>query len=142
MVSTQKKVEGMNFDVRKNLIDYDSVLSNQRELIYKQRDQILKNLDNTKIIVKMCENIARMIVGEEIDNVYVDHEEVAAKLNKIIFKSNLISQDIFENKTFDDAIELIIEIIETSIDKRIQILGQEQSAKILRDIMVQCLDLQ
>ncbi|MDE7075641.1 MAG: preprotein translocase subunit SecA, partial [Malacoplasma sp.] len=44
--TTQKKVEGLNFDIRKNLMDYDHVLSLQRELIYKQRDQILLKTSN------------------------------------------------------------------------------------------------
>ncbi|MDE5775142.1 MAG: preprotein translocase subunit SecA, partial [Malacoplasma sp.] len=51
--TTQKKVEGLNFDIRKNLMDYDHVLSLQRELIYKQRDQILLKTSNFAIINNM-----------------------------------------------------------------------------------------
>lgn len=49
----QKKVEGLNFDIRKNLMDYDHVLSLQREIIYKQRDAILLQNDNQTIINNM-----------------------------------------------------------------------------------------
>ncbi|MBQ3621405.1 hypothetical protein II941_01100 [bacterium] len=45
--------------MRKNLIDYDQVLSNQRELIYKQRDQILLTNDNIATLRKMCNVIAK-----------------------------------------------------------------------------------
>lgn len=41
ITSAQKKVEGQNFDTRKSLLDYDNVLSNQRQIMYKQRDKIL-----------------------------------------------------------------------------------------------------
>ncbi|MBO6021670.1 hypothetical protein J6P59_07890 [bacterium] len=45
--------------MRKYLIDYDQVLSNQRELIYKQRDQILLSDNNLEIIKRMCSIIAK-----------------------------------------------------------------------------------
>ena len=60
----QKKVEALNYDVRKNLIDYDTVLTNQRELVYKQRDQILKNLSNTQIAINMAKKVSNDIVEQ------------------------------------------------------------------------------
>nr|WP_084277146.1 preprotein translocase subunit SecA [Ureaplasma canigenitalium] len=53
--NTQKKVESVNYDTRKNLIDYDYVLSNQRELIYKQRDSILTSKNNKDVLFKMLD---------------------------------------------------------------------------------------
>lgn len=44
----QVKVEGFNFDIRKNLVEYDDVMNKQREIIYKRRLQILANVDKTK----------------------------------------------------------------------------------------------
>ncbi|MDZ4965127.1 preprotein translocase subunit SecA, partial [Clostridium perfringens] len=43
--NAQKKVEGNNFDIRKNLIGYDDVMNMQREVIYKQRSEVLEGKD-------------------------------------------------------------------------------------------------
>ena len=51
--SSQKKVEGRNFGIRKNTLQYDDVMNRQRELIYSQRDQVLDGIDLTDTILKM-----------------------------------------------------------------------------------------
>ena len=53
--SSQQKVEGKNFAIRKNTLQYDDVMNRQRELIYKQRDQVLDGLDLTETIGKMLD---------------------------------------------------------------------------------------
>ncbi len=60
--SSQKKVEGRNFGIRKNTLQYDDVMNRQRELIYKQRDQVLDGIDLTEKIRGMLEtNIAENV---------------------------------------------------------------------------------
>jgi preprotein translocase subunit SecA len=143
--NAQKKIEGMNFDTRKNLIDYDSVLSSQRELIYKQRDQILKNIDNTQIIKNMAKNMASDIVSlfkSPKNEAYVESTKLAHALNTKILNANLISPNIFEEKTLTEATNIITEILKLSIDIRIRLLKGSQSNNILRDLMIQNLDFQ
>lgn len=53
ITAAQKRVEGMNFDQRKNILDYDNVLAQQREAIYSQRNQILGGADLSAILNKM-----------------------------------------------------------------------------------------
>jgi preprotein translocase subunit SecA len=143
--NAQKKIEGMNFDTRKNLIDYDSVLSSQRELIYKQRDQILKNIDNTQIIKNMAKNMATDIVSlfkSPKNEVYVDGARLAQALNTKVLNANLISPNIFEEKTLPEAANIITEILKLSIDTRIELLKGSQSNNMIRDLMIQNLDFQ
>jgi len=66
--SAQKRVEGMNFDIRKTLLEYDDVLRQQRETIYEQRDEVLENNDVHGIVRGMFERIS-----EEIVDNYTDH---------------------------------------------------------------------
>lgn len=61
---TQKKVEGNNFAIRKNVLKYDNVLNAQRKVIYDQRDQILSGDDIEGIINRMIENIAEDIAND------------------------------------------------------------------------------
>lgn len=57
----QQKVEGMNFDMRKHLLDFDDVLNKQRTAIYKKRDKILEAGEGNKILEVIKENISGLI---------------------------------------------------------------------------------
>lgn len=61
--SAQRKIEGRNFAIRKNVLQYDDVLSRQREIIYSQRDQVLDGVDLKDQILKMIDDSVEMVVG-------------------------------------------------------------------------------
>ena len=68
--SSQKKVEGRNFGIRKNTLQYDDVMNKQRELIYKQRNQVLDGMDLNDTILKMLdtnidENVRNYLAGDK-----------------------------------------------------------------------------
>lgn len=69
--SSQKKIEGRNFNIRKNVLNYDDVMNTQREIIYKQRQQVLDGED-------LHENILGMIKEfvEDSVNMYITDEDV------------------------------------------------------------------
>jgi len=62
--SSQKKVEGRNFSIRKNVLNYDDVLSNQRETIYNQRSQVLDGEDLHGSILNMMNTLAEESVSQ------------------------------------------------------------------------------
>ena len=103
----QKRVEGVNFDVRKTLLDYDDVLRQQREIIYEQRDFILEN-DDIHVVVKemfdrVIENLVtayRIIDGEE----EVNCDGLIEALNKAGFDEALVMSEIKE-KSFEEVLE-------------------------------------
>ena len=84
ITTAQKKVEGQNFDTRKNLLDYDDVLRQQREIMYKQRDTILFSDSIFDSIQKYFERAAEGLVSESI--VEIDQEKVVdeTKLIKLV----------------------------------------------------------
>jgi preprotein translocase subunit SecA len=134
----------MNFDARKNLIDYDSVLSNQRELVYKQRDQILKNTDNVLILTNMAKVVALDIVKlfkSPKNELYVDADKLITTVNAKLLNTNLISPDVFRDKTLDEAAQLLTKILSLSVETRIKMLG-ENAKNITRTLMIQNLDYQ
>ncbi len=61
--SSQKKVEGRNFSIRKNVLNYDDVMNTQREIIYKQRSQVLDGEDLHESILKMMEDLITTTVN-------------------------------------------------------------------------------
>ncbi|MBQ9077989.1 MAG: preprotein translocase subunit SecA, partial [Ruminococcus sp.] len=66
--SSQKKVEGNNFSIRKNVLNYDDVMNTQREIIYKQRSQVLDGEDLHESILKMMEDL----ITSTVDRYLVD----------------------------------------------------------------------
>jgi preprotein translocase subunit SecA len=66
ITSAQQRVEGYNYDVRKQLIQYDDVLSKQREIMYKQRDAVILNEDVHNVVVEMFTKVAADLINEAI----------------------------------------------------------------------------
>ena len=68
--SSQKKVEGQNFSIRKNVLNYDDVMNTQREIIYDQRSQVLDGEDLHETILKMMEEL----ITEKVNTYLIDDE--------------------------------------------------------------------
>jgi preprotein translocase subunit SecA len=83
--SSQKKIEGRNFNIRKNVLNYDDVMNTQREIIYKQRQQVLDGED-------LHENILGMIKEfvEDSVNMYITDEDVQDNWNLQGLKDRLM----------------------------------------------------
>ena len=79
--SSQKKVEGRNFSIRKNVLNYDDVMNTQREIIYKQRSQVLDGEDLHESILKMMEDLITNTV-----NTYLADEDVKEEWNLVGLK--------------------------------------------------------
>jgi len=139
----QKKVEGLNYDTRKNLTDYDVVLSNQREVVYKQRDQILKNERNIPIIKNMAGTVANDLVGiflsKENPN-FVDAPALARALNERLLHFQVIEPLLFEKQNLQVVTALVSRILWASIECRIQTYDQTQIQRVLRSCIIQNFD--
>ena len=73
--SSQRKVEGRNFNIRKNVLNYDDVMNTQREIIYKQRAQVLDGEDIHDSILKMFEELIFGTVKQYINEEETDHNQ-------------------------------------------------------------------
>jgi preprotein translocase subunit SecA len=62
--NAQRKVEGHNFDIRKHLLEYDDVMNKQREVIYRQRREVLKGENVTTILKDMMDDLVDAVVDE------------------------------------------------------------------------------
>jgi len=62
MERAQRKIEGFNYDARKNVLQYDDVIRQQRDLIYKQRDIIISHKDLINVINAMAKSVAKDVV--------------------------------------------------------------------------------
>lgn len=90
--SAQRKVEGKNFGIRKNVLSFDDVMNNQRAIIYGQRDKVLNNDDIKEFILNMIRDSIKSTV-----NTYLVDEEVHDDWNILGLKSHYLGLLTAEN---------------------------------------------
>ena len=119
--SAQRRVEGVNFDARKQLLQYDDVMRQQREVMYQQRDFILENEDVHTVIQDMFKRVISTIVGSHTDtdnHNTINVEEVITSLNNIGFKDKVHKEDI-ENLENTEMVNKILDIAWSDYEEKI-----------------------
>ncbi|HAO62250.1 MAG TPA: preprotein translocase subunit SecA [Erysipelotrichaceae bacterium] len=122
--SAQKRVEGVNFDIRKTLLDYDDVLRQQREIIYQQRNFILEHEDVHAVVKDMFDRVVLNTVKSYTDKSgrepKIDIEGFLLGLEKIGFKDAGISQEDLVDKTIPQVEALAIDKVWASYEVKIE----------------------
>lgn len=140
---TQKKIEGINFDVRRNIIDYDHVLSSQRELIYKQRDQILKTTNAQKIIEAMIKESLplKVLTCRSLENSsIVDRDKFAKLLNNEVTLENYFQKETFKNLTLEQAEIYMGNVYHVVINLKFQLINQFHRQPEINSIIISNID--
>ena len=119
--SAQKRVEGNNYDMRKNLLEYDDVIRRQREVIYGQRQDILETEDLTDIIFGMVESSVTRLVqtfssadSSESKNKEANqynYEGLLNYLNTNLFPINKVQLSDLEGKTEEEMIDYVANLV-------------------------------
>ncbi|MCI8617378.1 MAG: preprotein translocase subunit SecA [Clostridia bacterium] len=130
--NAQKKVEGRNFSTRKNVLKYDDVMNAQREIIYKQRREVLDGEDIHNSILNMIRSIAEEIVltfieGEEGKN--INEESLSAEITNIFGLD--MADFIKENRNDSNA---IIEELQAQAIEKYQAKEDEITSEKLREL--------
>ena len=137
--SAQRRVEDRNFSIRKNVLNYDDVMNTQREIIYKQRREVLDGENLKSQIQKMMESVA-----EEITNTYLSEE----KVNKEAFMQDIKSTFGIEkldslkeeNLNSIDVVNEIKQIIHEKYEQKEVEFGSENLRELERVIMLKIVD--
>ena len=118
--SAQKRVEGNNFDIRKQLLQYDNVMNEQREIIYRKRNEILDSESIHETILNSFKNYINNIVfkylNNENDNKYKDLSDY---INKNLLKNKKIKEKDIDNKSIDEVTEEIFIILNDDYEAKI-----------------------
>ena len=126
----QKRVEGYNYDVRKQLLDYDDVLRKQREIMYEQRNFVLENEDVHGIVRDMIDRVIDSVVDANVDHTRhdesVDYAGVLQGLELLGLeeKDNLKLEEI-QGKEKNDVTTYCAEKIFTLYDDKIKDIRDE-----------------
>ena len=96
--SSQKKVEGRNFSIRKNVLQYDDVMNKQRVIIYKQRREVLDGDNLTEELGNMIDSVVSTIVPQYITN---DSKDIEGLKKEIYTEFGIESLDILKQEKFE-----------------------------------------
>ncbi|WP_164216653.1 preprotein translocase subunit SecA [Virgibacillus sp. YIM 98842] len=142
--SAQKRVEGNNFDARKTVLSYDDVLREQREIIYKQRFDVIEADTNLREII---ENMIISTLERVVATHTQDDDENEWELNAVIdyVHGNLLNQDDISLKDIkgkepEEINELIMEKVRKRLDEREEELSEEQMREFGKVILLRTVD--
>ena len=126
--SAQKKVEGNNYDLRKNLLDYDNIVSEQRKIIYERRNEILDSENIHSIIKDIINDHIDMVIDSHIEpEGYLtdkDLEDIIEYVNTFIKKDKLKLEEL-SGKSEDDVFEIISARVLDTYEEKISIIPEE-----------------
>src|SRR5690625_3839459 len=142
--SAQKRVEGNNFDARKTVLSYDDVLREQREIIYKQRFEVIESEDGVRDIV---EGMIESTVSRLVDTHTADDDEdnwayeaiVEYTQGNLLEKEDIVVEDI-KGKEPEEIKTFIMEKIKERYDEKEAELSPEQMREFEKVILLRTVD--
>ena len=144
--NAQRKVEARNFDIRKNLLKYDDVNNEQRKIIYRQRDEVLAEVDLQEGIEQMYRDVITALIANYIPPQSIhdqwDIEGLEHSLQHELSITLPVQQWITDNRRLDE--EGLIQRIQDEViaryrDRRQQ-MGDTNAPMLERHFMLQALD--
>ena len=143
--NAQGKVEGHNFDIRKQLLEYDDVMNQQREVIYRQRREALAGKDLKESIEDMISEKAKEIVEFFADEKTLPEEWDIKGLKEAVFKQFNFRLSTFDNDTLDgltkDGLaQLISDSAKEVYNEKEGMIGAEEFRNLERIVMLQTVD--
>ena len=133
--NAQKRVEGQHFSMRKHVLQYDDVMNTQREIIYKQRREVLDGENLKEQIQKMMHSVIEQIVETHTTDIGVEKEGVITEA-KAILNLELTNLPDNEPEIIDELYKKLIENYEAK-EKEI---GEENIREFERVVMLKVVD--
>jgi preprotein translocase subunit SecA len=144
--TAQRKVEARNFDIRKQLLEYDDVANDQRKVIYTQRNELLEATDISELIASLragvFTDVVRMFVPAESVEEQWDIKSLEATLSGEWSLNVPLAQALQEdpNLNDDDILERVLAAADESYNTKIGIVGKESFGGFERNVMLQAVD--
>lgn len=140
----QKKVEGKNFSIRKHVLQYDDVMNKQREIMYKERRNVLEGEDMKSEIMDMLDKAMDRILSFYIpEGSYPESWDIEAlmdRVNKLIHPKEPIELGNIEDLTKEDLKEKLINEANKIYAEKEEMITPERMREIERVILLQIVD--
>ena len=141
--SAQARVEGNNFDIRKQLLQYDDVMNNQREIMYARRNEILDSESIHDTVLETIHNHISDLVNSHIFPegrlTNEDIKDIVEFTNENFLKRDLDKEEV-DNKTPEEIIEIIYEKILAEYDEKTKMVPPEIKDEFEKAISLNIID--
>ncbi|WP_310626910.1 preprotein translocase subunit SecA [Limnohabitans sp.] len=144
--SAQRKVEARNFDIRKQLLEYDDVSNDQRRVIYQQRNDILDATDLTAQIASLREGSFTDFVRQYVPEESVEEQWDMVGLQRALLQEWLIELPLQETVqqasaiTGEEILEQVVEAAHAAFQAKLERVGIEQFTPFMRVVLLQNID--
>lgn len=142
--TAQKRVEARNFEIRKNVLEYDNIMNKQREIIYAQRRQVLMGENMSESIINMVEVVAANIVdevagGEKYPEQW-DMELLQQRMQEAFFLPEPVNTEELLPMEYDEVVSHLQEKARNRYAQRLEELGAETFHELERVILLKNVD--
>jgi preprotein translocase subunit SecA len=144
--SAQRKVEARNFDIRKQLLEYDDVANDQRKVIYQQRNELLESTDTADLIDGLRHGVFTELFRQHVPAESVEEQWDIAGLQAALRDDWQLEVPLAEmvagegNVTDDDLLAAVLKAGDELYAGKVALVGREVFAGFERSIMLQSID--
>ncbi|MFZ6674947.1 preprotein translocase subunit SecA [Undibacterium sp. Xuan67W] len=144
--SAQRKVEARNFDVRKQLLEYDDVANDQRKVIYQQRNELLEAQDMSELISSLRAGMFYDVVRAHVPTESVEEQWDIPALQSVLateWALDIPLASMLEaepNLNDEDILERVQKAADTAYEAKVALVGKDAFAGFERSIMLQSID--
>jgi preprotein translocase subunit SecA len=146
--NAQRKVEGHNFDVRKQLLEFDDVANDQRKVVYEQRNELMAVDDVSESVISMRESVLNDVISEYIPPNSIDEQWNVPGLETALREEFALELDVSAWLEQDDELheetlrQRIVESAQNEAVTKEEAVGAELMRHFEKAIMLQTLDTQ
>ncbi|MDQ2821118.1 MAG: preprotein translocase subunit SecA [Pseudomonadota bacterium] len=144
--TAQRKVEARNFDIRKQLLEYDDVANDQRKVIYTQRNELLETTDISDLIASLRSSVFNDVVRVHVPAESVEEQWDIAALQTVLANEWHLHVPLAEvlaadsNLNDEEILERVQAAAEASYAAKIDVVGKESFGGFERNVMLQSVD--
>ena len=144
--NAQRKVEGHNFDIRKQLLEYDDVANDQRKVIYEQRSELMATEDISDLIVDIREDVVNQFISNYIPPESIEEQWDVSGLEEALRNEFFMDLPVAKWLAEDDDLheeplrERILQEMIDSIAQKEELIGSEMMRRVEKGVMLEVLD--
>ena len=141
--TAQKRVEGNNFDIRKNLLEYDNVVNEQREIIYEKRNEILDSESIHDVVIKVFNDFISHLVESHMDNNHLNGQSLNEILEFVNGKllTKAITLDDLEGMDANKITDYICARIVLEYEKKVESVPKDVMSEFEKAIYLRVIDM-
>ena len=145
--TAQRKVEARNFDIRKQLLEYDDVANDQRKVIYQQRNELLEVTDVTELMDSLRHGVFHDVVRTYVPAESVEEQWDIPALERVLASDWNIHLPLTQmvkdepNLSDEEILERVVAEVNRNYEAKVALVGKEAFGGFERNVMLQSIDV-